>query len=296
MKITLGKVSNMKAVPYIDMEKMLGNKLVWLNRESHGVQNEVTKEKVVFDGLLAELVLKVHEKHPTYSFKPKWFSYAESDKPRVMDILIIFNKVSLGGVSVYADKFTISNDRIHKVRPRTGYITTTDVKRARIEITKYFKPETAAEIMKKHADRARSVLHSAEHVEKTKRDAAIGVVNAYMLDHIMANLDTYRDIAKSHGATDSVLDAAKFAYDEASVLNSSIGSEFEGCIVHIREGLYMVGDRRREKVCDVYEAKDLPAHINDKLGQLKLVQDNTHIRNVGMRIDDNTFYIRGERI
>lgn len=286
----------MKAVPYIDMEKMLGNKLVWLNRESHGVQNEVTKEKVVFDGLLAELVLKVHEKHPTYSFKPKWFSYAESDKPRVMDILIIFNKVSLGGVSVYADKFTISNDRIHRIRPRTGYITTTDVKRARSEITRYFMPETASEIMKKHADRTRSVLHNAEHVAQTKHGIAASIVNTCLLGHIMANLDTYRDIAKSHGATDNMLDAAKLAYDEASVLNSSIGSQFEGYIVHIREGLYMVGDRRKEKVCDVYEAKDLPAHINDKLGQLKLVQDNTHIRNVGMRIDDNTFYIRGEPI
>jgi hypothetical protein len=292
MKITLGKVSNMKAVPYTEMEKMLGNKLLWVNTEPQGI----TKDKVVFDGLLAELVLKVHEKHPTYAFKAKWFSYATSEQPRVMDIFIMFNKVVLGGVSVYADKFTISNDRIHKVRPRTGYMTTTDVKRARSEITKYFKPETAAEIMKKHADNVRSVVYNTEQVAKTRHGIAASIVSTCLLDHIMTNLDTYRDIAKSHGATDNMLGAAKLAYDEWSVLNSSIGCEFEGYIVHIREGLYMVGDRRKEKVCDVYEAKDLPAHINDKLGQLKLVQDNTHIRNVGMRVDDNTFYIRGERI
>lgn len=282
----------MKAVPYTEMEKMLGNKLLWVNDCPQGI----TKENVVFDGLLAELVLKVHEKHPTYSFKPKFFSYATSDKPRVMDIFIMFNKVVLGGVSVYANKFTIRNDRIHRVRPRTGYIITTDVKRARSEITKYFKPETAAEIMKKHADKVRSVLYNAEQVAMTKRGVASGVVDAYLLDHIMSNLDTYAATAKSHGATDITLDSAKLAYAEWAVLNSSVSSEFEGYIVHIREGLYMVGDRRNEKLCYVYEVKDLPAHINDKLGQLKLVQANTHIRNVGMRIDDNTFYIRGERI
>ena len=282
----------MKVIPYTEMEKMLGNKLVWIANDLRGI----AKEKVVFDGLLAELVLKVHEKHPKYTFRPKWFSHVTSEHPRVMDVVIMFNKVTLGGVSVYADKFTISNDRIRWVRPRAGNITTTDIKRARSEITKYFKPETAAEIMKKHADTVRSAVYQAEGAARSKRGVAIDVVDAYLLDHIMANLDTYAATAKSHGATDSILDAAKFAYDGSSVLNSSIGKEFEGYIVHIREGLYMVGDRRNEKVCDVYEAKDLPAHINDKLGQLKLVQDNTHIRNVGMRVDDNTFYIRGERI
>lgn len=290
MKITLDKVRIMGAVPYTEMENMLGNKLLW-------VANDLTeKEKVLFDNLMAELVLKVHEKHPKYTFRPKWFSHATSEHPMVSDIFIEFNKVTLGAVSVFFGKFTISNDRIRCVRRRTGNITTTDVKRARSEITKYFKPETAAEIMKKHADKARSVVYQAEQAAKSKRNVALDIVDAYLLDHIMANLDTYRDVAKSHGATGSILCTAKLAYDGSSVLNSSIGKEFEGYIVHIREGLYMVGDRRKEKVCDVYEAKDLPAHINDKLGQLKLVQDNTHIRNVGMRVDDNTFYIRGERI
>ena len=285
----------MKAIPYTEMEKMLGNKLLWIKHKAKAYEH-LTSEEVWFDGLLAEFISKMHEKHPQFIFQPQWVAYADSERPLINRIAVLFGRVTLGEVQVYADTFTLQSDRIIRARSRKGRISTADIKRAGREFTKYFKPETAAEIMKKHADTVRSAVYQAEQAARSKRGVAIDVVDAYLLDHIMANLDTYAATAKSHGATDSILDAAKLAYDGSSVLNSSIGKEFEGYIVHIREGLYMVGDRRNEKVCDVYEAKDLPAHINDKLGQLKLVQDNTHIRNVGMRVDDNTFYVRGERI
>ena len=206
------------------------------------------------------------------------------------------DKVVLGDVQVYADTFTMRSERIIMDKPRSGRVQTSDIKRAGREFTKYFKPESAAEVLAKHAGIARRAVYAAVDTAKGKRNMALNLVDSYLLQHIMDNLDTYAATAKSYGATDTMLDAAKLGYEEWSVIDSAVGDKFDGYIVHIKDGLYMVGRRHREKVCDVYEAKDLPAYINDKLGQLKLVQDNTHIRNVGMRVDDNTFYIRGERI
>ena len=295
MKIKLGKVSNMKRVPYSEVAKELGSKLVWI-KDIPKAYEHLTSNDVFIDGLLAEFILKMHDKHPKFVFQPRWIAYADSESPSINQVYVSCDKVVLGDVQVYADTFTMRSERIIRAKPRSGRVQTSDIKRAGREFTKYFKPESAAEVLAKHVDMARRAVYDAEQAAKSKRGVALDIVDAFLLDHIMANLDTYAATAKSYGATDTMLDAAKLAYDGSSVLNSSVGREFEGYIVHIREGLYMVGDRRKEKVCDVYEAKDLPAHINDKLGQLKLVQDNTHIRNVGMRVDDNTFYIRGERI
>jgi len=295
MKIKLGKVSNMKRVPYSEVAKELGSKLVWI-KDIPKAYEHLTSNDVFIDGLLAEFILKMHDKHPKFVFQPRWIAYADSESPLINQVYVSCDKVVLGDVQVYADTFTMRSERIIMDKPRSGRVQTSDIKRAGREFTKYFKPESAAEVLAKHASIARRAVYNAEQAAKSKRGVALDIVDAFLLDHIMANLDTYAATAKSHGATDTILGAAKLAYDGSSVIDSAVGDKFDGYIVHIKDGLYMVGRRHREKACDVYEAKDLPAYINDKLGQLKLVQDNTHIRNVGMRVDDNTFYIRGERI
>jgi hypothetical protein len=293
MKIKLGKVSNMKRVPYSEVAKELGSKLVWI-KETPKAYEHLTSNDVFIDGLLAEFLLKMHDKHPKFVFQPRWITYAES--PTISHTNVSCDKVVLGDVEVYAGTFTMRSDRIIRGKPRSGRVQTSDIKRAGREFTKYFKPESAAEVLARHADMARRAVYNAVDTARGKRNMALKLVDSYLLQHIMDNLGTCGVIAKSYGATDAMLDAAKLGYDEWSVIDSAVGRKFDGYIVHIKDGLYMVGRRHREKACDVYEAKDLPAYINDKLGQLKLVQDNTHIRNVGMRVDDNTFYIRGERI
>jgi hypothetical protein len=295
MKIKLGKVSNMKRVPYSEVAKELGSKLVWI-KETPKAYEHLTSNDVYFEGLLAEFILKMHDKHPKFVFAPKWIAYASSESPSINQVYVSCDKVVLGDVQVYADTFTMRSERIIMDKPRSGRVQTSDIKRAGREFTKYFKPESAAEVLAKHAGIARRAVYAAVDTAKGKRNMALNLVDSYLLQHIMDNLDTYAATAKSYGATDTMLDAAKLGYAEWSVIDSAVGDKFDGYIVHIKDGLYMVGRRHREKACDVYEAKDLPAYINDKLGQLKLVQDNTHIRNVGMRVDDNTFYIRGERI
>jgi hypothetical protein len=293
MKIKLGKVSNMKRVPYSKVAKELGSKLVWI-KDIPKAYEHLTSNDVYFEGLLAEFILKMHDKHPKFVFQPRWIAYADSESPSINHILVSCDRVVLGDVQVYADTFTLRSDRIIRAKPRTGRINTTDIKRAGREFTKYFKPESAAEVLAKHADMARRAVYNATDAARAKRNIALNLIDSYLLQHIMDNLDTYGVIAKAHGATGTMLDVAKLGYDEWSVIDSAVGDKFDGYIVHIKDGLYMVGRRHREKACDVYEAKDLPTYINDKLGQLKLVQDNTYIRNVGLRVDDNTFYVRGE--
>ena len=283
----------MKRVPYSEVAKELGSKLVWI-KEIPKAYEHLTSNDVYFEGLLAEFILKMHDKHPKFVFQPRWIAYADSESPSINHILVSCDRVVLGDVQVYADTFTMRSDRIIRAKPRTGRINTTDIKRAGREFTKYFKPESAAEVLAKHAGMARRAVYNATDAARAKRNIALNLVDSYLLQHIMDNLDTYGVIAKSYGATGTMLDVAKLGYDEWSVIDSAVGDKFDGYIVHIKDGLYMVGRRHREKACDVYEAKDLPAYINDKLGQLKLVQDNTYIRNVGLRVDDNTFYVRGE--
>ena len=285
----------MKRVPYSEVAKELGSKLVWI-KDIPKAYEHLTSNDVYFEGLLTEFILKMHDKHPKFVFQPRWIAYADSESPLINQIYVSCDKVVLGDVQVYADTFTMRSERIIMDKPRSGRVQTSDIKRAGREFTKYFKPESAAEVLAKHASIARRAVYNAVDTAKGKRNIALNLIDSYLLQHIMDNLDTYAATAKGYGATDAMLHAAKLGYEEWSVIDSAVGDKFDGYIVHIKDGLYMVGRRHREKACDVYEAKDLPAYINDKLGQLKLVQDNTHIRNVGMRVDDNTFYIRGERI
>lgn len=283
----------MKRVPYSEVAKELGSKLVWI-KEIPKAYEHLTSNDVYFEGLLAEFILKMHDKHPKFVFQPRWIAYADSESPSVNQVYVSCDKVVLGSVEVYAGKFTMRSDRIIRDKPGSRRVQTSDIKRAGREFTKYFKPESAAEVLAKHADMARRAVYNAMDAARAKRNMALNLVDSYLLQHIMDNLDTYAATAKSHGATDTMLDAAKLGYAEWSVIDSAVGDKFDGYIVHIKDGLYRVGRRHREKVCDVYTSTDLPAHINDKLGQLKLVQNNTHIRNVGLRVDDNTFYVRGE--
>jgi hypothetical protein len=293
MKIKLGKVSNMKRVLYSEVAKELGSKLVWI-KEPPKAYAHLTGDNVSIDGLLAEFLLKMHDKHPKFVFAPKWIAYASSESPMVNHVYVYFGKTTLGDVEVYGDMFTMRSERIIMDKPRSGRVQTSDIKRAGREFTKYFKPESAAEVLAKHASIARRAVYNAVDTAKGKRNIALNLIDSYLLQHIMDNFGTCGVIAKSYGATDAMLHAAKLGYEEWSVIDSAVGDKFDGYIVHIKDGLYMVGRRHREKACDVYEAKDLPAYINDKLGKLKLVQDNTYIRNVGLRVDDNTFYVRGE--
>jgi hypothetical protein len=295
MKIKLGKVSNMKRVPYSEVAKELGSKLVWI-KDIPKAYEHLTSNDVYFEGLLTEFILKMHDKHPKFVFQPRWIAYADSESPLINQIYVSCDKVVLGDVQVYADTFTMRSERIIMDKPRSGRVQTSDIKRAGREFTKYFKPETAAEKSKKHMDTARVAIYNAEQVAKTKRGVAAGVLDAFLLEHIMDNLETYGFIAKAHGATDNTLNGAKLAFDEWRVLDSSIGEAHGGYFVYTTEGLYMVSERTYRATCDVYTSTDLPTHINDKLGQLKLVQNNTHIRNVGLRVDDNTFYVRGEKV
>ena len=267
MKIKLGKVSNMKRVPYSEVAKELGSKLVWI-KEIPKAYEHLTSNDVYFEGLLAEFIFKMHDKHPKFVFQPRWIAYADSESPSVNQIYVSCDKVVLGDVQVYADTFTMRSERIIRAKPRSGHVQTSDIKRAGREFTKYFKPESAAEVLAKHAGIARRAVYAAVDTAKGKRNMALNLVDSYLLQHIMDNLDTYAATAKSYGATDAMLDAAKLGYAEWSVIDSAVGDKFDGYIVHIKDGLYMVGRRHREKACDVYEAKDLPAYINDKLGQL----------------------------
>jgi hypothetical protein len=285
----------MKRVPYSEVAKELGSKLVWI-KDIPKAYEHLTSNDVYFEGLLAEFLLKMHDKHPKFVFAPKWIAYASSESPMVNHVYVYFGKTTLGDVEVYGDMFTMRGDRIRDAKPRAGRLCTKDIKRAGVEFTKYFKPESPAEKSKKHMDTARVAIYNAEQVAKTKRGVATGVLDAFLLEHIMDNLETYAATAKSYGATDNTLNGAKLAFDEWRVLDSSIGEAHGGYFVYTTEGLYMVSERTYRATCDVYTSTDLPTHINDKLGQLKLVQNNTHIRNVGLRVDDNTFYVRGEKV
>lgn len=281
----------MSYVTYAELSKALEGKLLYNSTSASSAQ----PEQLRFEVELAELATRMHAKHPHYGFSPRYFTVASpiaDAEVCVRELSVTLGARKLGGVKYWGGHFTLTGDRIRAARPRTHEIRTKDIKRAAAAFTKYFKPETDLEAFRKQLRVAKDLLWSAENQARENALTFTAFVRNFLVGHIIDNFETYADIATRAGATPTLVRAAKDAYDTSQVIYSAVGQD--GFTVGVKADKYLVSTRSGATVT-VYDASDLPKNINDKLGKLKLVTHGTHIRDTGLRINQNTFFVTEQK-
>lgn len=277
----------MSYVTYTELSAVLGDKL-----GAHTLPPKAAlavPDKLIFSKELTQFVMKMHEKHPRYTFQPRYFNVNNVDGLVIVhEFVVSLGTDTLGKVRYFSGRFTLTGDRITEARRRTNDIRTKDSKRAAREFTKYFRPMTEAESFKDQVRLAHATLFSARTKMRESKAVFTSLVDKFLLSHIADNFERYADIAKSAGASEELIEKAKSEYDNSCIIDSAVS--LEGYIVGTRTNRYIVSDRNGRDVT-VYEAGDLPKNINDKLGKLKLLQRGTYIRDTGLCIDDHTFFV-----
>jgi len=276
----------MKQVTYAEVSQALGGKLLW-NANNRSINS--VPEEVYFLARLAELVIQLHDKHPSYTFTPARANKDCNEGVCIYRLRVAVGGSTLGDVQEWDDAFTLTGDRISRAKPRTESIRTKDIKRAVREFTKYFKPKTELEDFKEQVKRVAQALWNAENAARNKKALFMSVVEKFLLGHIADNFETYADIAKGAGASGELVGNAMAALEESRVLHSV--TEKGGYAVITDTGRYMVSPHNDFNKVTVYEAEHLPKNINDKLGKLKLLPCGTHLRDTGLRVDDHMFFI-----
>jgi hypothetical protein len=274
------------------------------------------KWPIEVDDMLKKLLIVLATKNPAWKFvfksnrhsaATRWVRENNNAENTVsykylsLSSAYIFDgKEFLGAVSKVrgrssVDAYYIENERVSKERSRGSGATTKDLKKAIRLVEKMFGSKTVEE----RIDAVREDLGNiVDHVNKdrsrryedTFRRATKGM-RMYMLK----NWGTLSKIALENGGDPQAIDSLLTVRNEA-VLAKGMYKCWEnenGRVVLIHGNDYVVRSKQEgeEKRTHIYSQTDVPEDIKRGIGMLKLVDVKFYIENVGIRIDDNAFFL-----
>lgn len=192
-------------------------------------------------------------------------------------------------------RFWIDNFRIDAQKSRGSGFKTKHQDKAMKHIAKYFGAKDHTELVEAAQERANEVRSTLLRNLQSEVNHKWRRLDDYAADFLMTNWGEFTDwlkLKQSTGLTE-VADAYPGAYadyEEAKQINELINSG-KAWLVKITNSDYIV--KQGEQV-SVLDSEGLPATVRRNLGMLKLVQDRQLISNVGIRVDETTYYVLGE--
>ena len=206
---------------------------------------------------------------------------------------------SIGTVYKYGrngktDVIYITSKNIKKTRGDKNCIKTANPALAIRNVLKYFTPETLKEQMREVRENAQmtfSRVHTRANVE-LETVVCNSVPRSLLATYLVKNLDNYSAFVQTHHPKAmKELERIEEKLRRAEIVNSL--SNGEQLTVWLKpSGEVVIGDTTD---IVVYQADELPAIVNRKLGMLKLVEDTQTIEGVGMRHNKDVFIImKGE--
>ena len=242
----------------------------------------------------ARMIISKHEKYPLYTFTGVGIAGASQPNATLTKFDVYYEGAVLGTVQslVACKRYILKNNTIRAVMSRVGEIRTKDIRRASREFDKYFRPKTTDDIFYGEVRKGREAIARARGLVARDKHAYDAFVIKYFGDHIAKNFEHYQAIALSNGASEQEINTAYQHYSTWSAVEETSGdmSHTFGYFLHLFKdrcfvtNSWSVGHR-------VFTLQDIPQKLRDKLGMLKLVVDNTHVRGVGFKCSDNTFFI-----
>jgi len=186
------------------------------------------------------------------------------------------------------------NHRIYQDMERGSSKETKDTKKAFRLLKKYFGTKTLEEHVEVASEAvARSIRYT--YVEKDNAfNKSYNHIAAHLTDYIVENIDTFLPIAERYGADPNIV---RSLTDDTEQLR--ITGEIQQCFMNEKGVVvYLHGRNYAVKELDgtlkVYTVDDVPDTLKRKLGLLKLVENGQCITDVGIRVEENTYFVMEE--
>ena len=200
-------------------------------------------------------------------------------------------KAKLG--KIYTDRgrarkttYYAENNRIIQKRDRGSAMFTTNVSKAVKNVCKEFYPATTTEIMASARSKSQGVMQDIYGDKVRGVDNRMQRILKGLESYVIGNWETMSVIAAKNCPKDVselplALEEKYIAVDVKDAFDNS-----RGTLVSLHGSEYVTAH-------GTYTTDTLPVHIKQGVGMLKLVDAGQCIRDVGFRVDADTFFVIG---
>jgi len=264
--------------------------LVWAKKKT-----KTYDKPVKINERLAPLAYAAAKKFPRWTFVGM-VSYGYDDRFEVIKFNVYENREKVGTIGTnqtrQGTKFTLTGDRIRKIRKRGNAAETKDLKKAVSIMTKTFGAGTTAEKMEAFNERLYSSMHVGYSEKNAEYQHSLHHVQKFLIPYIVDNFDAIRDAVVAAGANPDVVDKLPSRKADVDTVLGIVNCRDKkmGCDILIAGDRYLVkygGD----SITHTMSSDKLPANIRRNLGMLKLVDDRSFVGNVGFRVDETQFFV-----
>ena len=263
-------------------------------------------ESVIFP-LMKPFVEALALKYPQWEFvecdsRSQWSSdgmhYQAADGFTIMDKREELGKIRIDHWCRAGARYWIDNFRIDAQRTRGSGFKTKHMDKAVKYVAKYFGSRNIMEIMDASEEAAGRVLSNV--VGQLQQDVRYKWrrLDSFAASFLMKNWGEFADYVRSETTGQTAFVEAADLYPDAythekeAVKINDLIHEGKAWLVNISNSSYIV---KQGETVSIWESDQLPNIVRRNLGMLKLVQDREIISNVGLRVDESTYYVIGEQ-
>lgn len=254
--------------------------------------------------LLVELLAK---ENPTWDFTPNYVAreyeevliegrrYNQISNLVARQVAIAQGKDTLGTVGVEAysytkERYNISSPRIREQRSRGTETKTQDLKKARALVKKMFFPKTELEVVKDGFTTLHNGIAELSRKHRYAFNEVWNRIGTYAVDFVIANMEEFKPFVQdqtilatldSFGERKSMRDKTK-EFERAFEKNEACGVTTIGDMFYVSSTNQKVFGIPRDKV---------EGRIKVKIGMLKLLEDNTYVEGIGLKVKEDMFII-----
>ena len=268
--------------------------------DTHGI----TKENVELADDMKPFVEALAKKFPQWRFVGHKF-YRRESVWQAYTFLVYDKRERLGELSSeYSPRksgkvYTIKNERISKDRVRGDRTKTQDLSKAVKIVSKMFGAKTTLERMNEVTSDSSTLIFQVFQDRRRTFDAAYNKLTRHIERYIVDNIDTIAPVAL-HGLPDDFASTFKDMFEERQIMEdiAQCNQQGNGAVVLIHGSDYVV--KRKSATTGAHEIElmssdTLPMYIKRSVGMLKLVEPKTAVAGVGVRVDDNAFFVAAQR-
>ena len=205
-------------------------------------------------------------------------------------------EIGLLGIEWYPLKITLYNRTIAKQLTRKRHMASGNANTLSAKYDKFVRPASAIQKSSILRQTARRAMQDENRFQMEKQEPVETFVK-HLTKHVMANFNTYRDIAVNDGfsyrstAQGDLLNTLPSLHSDYTLVNNIFNKK--GFYFYTENGTSIATDHKGKKVGAHY-ANTLPEKLAAKVGMLKLANDKTFVRDVGYRQQHDFFYISGD--
>ena len=251
--------------------------------------------------ILATVIWELALKNPMWSFKVTNFSWAEAayvTGPKTMvanKFVVSHNWETLGAIERGYKSGPVIEIESHRITTRQNNYKTEDAAKAIAKVRKTFKPRSVLEVAEEAVEKADIVVRQERHSKDRTVRRHMEEIRQKAIDYVTKGPghNLFLEHAKQTGdaSVANSLEMLQIATDELSTIEGirdAMGAKKSALIV-VDEGKYLV--KTNDNV-QLYDDTTLPIEFREKLGLLKLVNEQQFITDVGCRVNKEIYVLK----